>query len=203
MKCPSCGATISEGSRKCVFCGEAVAAGATSSAAAEQPTNVFERIRQSPQFQQASGVERLSQIAKPGLATLAIPVVFLIVFVTAALGMAGMAASMAPPIFVVVPVGLAVIGIMMGVAVIRGGIRIAKAPLVPRAAVVRAKRTSVSGDSNGASTSYYATFEFSDGSRSEFSLSSVLYSQIAERDGGVLFSRAETVAAFDRVTEAS
>lgn len=200
MKCPSCGASIPEGSRKCVYCGEAIAA-VTNGSSSEQPTNVFDRIRRSPQFQQASGVERLSQIAKPGLATLAIPVVFLIVFVTAALWMAGMAASMAPPIFVVVPVGLAIVGIMMGVSVIRGGIRIAKAPLVPRAAVVRAKRTSVSGDSNGATTSYYATFEFPDGSRSEFSLTSALYSQIAERDAGVLFSRAETVAAFDRVTE--
>ncbi len=201
MKCPNCGATIPEDSRKCVYCGETVSP-PPGAPVAEKPANIFDRIRQSPAFQQASGIERLSRIAKPGLWTLAIPVTFLVVFIVAALGMASMAASVAPPIFVIVPAGMALVGIMMAMAVVQGGIRVAKAPLVPRAAVVRGKRTSASGTSDSASTSYYATFEFPDGSRSEFSLSPMLYSQIAERDAGVLFTRAETVAAFDRVTAA-
>jgi hypothetical protein len=199
MKCSNCGATIPDGSRKCVYCGEPAAVTATA-AAVEQPANVFERIRQSPQFQQARSVERLAAIAKPGILMLAIPVVFLAVFVIAALAMAKTAANFAPPIFVIVPVGMAIIGIMMAVAVVQGGVKVAKAPLVPRAAVVRLKRSETSGSSDSTSTSYFATFEFPDGSREEFSLTSALYAQLAERDAGVLFTRANTAAAFDRVT---
>jgi hypothetical protein len=199
MKCRNCGATILDGSRKCAYCGETAPVEATAGAV-EHSANVFERIRQSPQFQQASGVERLAAIAKPGILMLAIPVVFLAVFVIAALGMAGMAASFAPPIFVIVPVGMAVIGIMMAMAVVQGGVKAAKAPLVPRAAVVRSKRSETSGGSESTSTSYFATFEFPDGSREEFSVTPALYSQLADGDAGVLFTRANMAAAFDRVT---
>ena len=194
MKCGNCGATIPEGSRKCAYCGETAPVKATAGAV-EQPANVFERIRQSPQFRQASGVERLAAIVM-----LAIPVVFLAVFVIAALGMAKMAASFAPPIFVIVPVGMAIIGIMMAAAVVQGGVKVAKAPLIPRAAVVRSKRSETSGGSESTGTSYFATFEFPDGSREEFSVTPALYSQLADRDAGVLFTRANTAAAFDRVT---
>ena len=199
MKCANCGATIPDGSRKCAYCGEAAPVEATRGAV-EQPANVFERIRQSPQFRQASSVERLAAIAKPGIFMLAIPVVFLAVFVIAALGMAGMAASFAPPIFVIVPVGMAIVGIMMAVAAVQGGMKVAKAPLIPRAAVVRSKRSETSGSSESTSTSYFATFEFPNGAREEFSVTPALYSQLADRDAGVLFTRANTTAAFDRVT---
>lgn len=53
------------------------------------------------------------------------------------------------------------------------------------------------------STSYYTTFEFADGSREEFSVPTALYSQFAENDAGVLFTRANMVAAFDRVADAT
>jgi hypothetical protein len=203
MKCSSCGATIPEGSRKCAFCGEPVpesaALAASSSTAGHQ--NVFETIRHSPQFLRANTVERLAAIAKPGLLGMAIPVVFLAVFVIAALGIGLSAASIAPPIFVIVPVGMAILGILMAVGVVQLGIKVSRAPLTPRAAVVKSKRTSVtSGSENmSASTSYFATFVFADGSREEFSVSTEMYSQLAENDAGVLFTRANTVAAFDRV----
>jgi hypothetical protein len=200
MKCASCGATIPEGSRKCTFCGEEIcetaAVAASSSAAGHQ--SVFDTIRQSPQFLRANTVERLAAIAKPGLLGMAIPLVFLAVFVIAALGIGLSATSMAPPIFVIVPIGMAIVGILMAVAVAQQGIKVMRAPLMPRAAVVKTKRTSVSRGENS-STSYYATFEFADGAREEFTVPTELYSQLAEGDGGVLFTRANTVAAFDRV----
>jgi Protein of unknown function (DUF2500)/zinc-ribbon domain len=205
MKCSSCGATIPDGSRKCVYCGESLpeksAAGGL--AAHPEPGNVFDRIRQSPQFLRANTVERLAAIAKPGLLGMAIPVVFLAVFVIAALGIGLSAASIAPPIFVIVPVGMAIVGILMAVGVVQLGIKVSRAPLTPRAAVVKSKRTSVtSGSANmSASTSYYATFEFADSSREEFEVPDSLFSQFAENDAGVLFTRANTVAAFDRVAE--
>jgi hypothetical protein len=68
--------------------------------------------------------------------------------------------------------------------------------------VVKTKRTNTSSGSDdmGASKSYFATFEFEDGSREEYSVASPLYAQLAEGDAGVVFTRANTVAAFDRVT---
>ena len=207
MKCSSCGATIPDGSRKCAFCGEPVpqtaALAASSSTAGHQ--NVFDTIRQSPQFLRANSFERLAAIAKPGLLMMAIPLVFLAVFVIAALGIGLSAASMAPPIFVIVPVGMAIVGILMAVGVVQQGIKVSRAPLKPRAAVVKSKRTSVtSGSENmSESTSYYTTFEFADGSREEFSVPTALYSQFAENDAGVLFTRANMVAAFDRVADAT
>jgi hypothetical protein len=96
---------------------------------------------------------------------------------------------------------MAILGILMAVGVVQLGIKLSRAPLTPRAAVVKSKRTSVtSGSENmSASTSYFATFVFADGSREEFSVSTEMYSQLAENDAGVLFTRANTVAAFDRV----
>ncbi len=158
MKCSSCGATIPDGSRKCVFCGESVpqtAAVAVNSGAVGGSGNVFDTIRQSPQFLRANTFERLAAIAKPGLLGMAIPVVFLAVFVIAALGIGLTAASMAPPVFVIVPIGMAIVGILMAVGVVQQGIKISRAPLMPRAAVVKAKRTSVSGGEDS-STSYHA-----------------------------------------------
>ena len=205
MKCSGCGATIPEGSRKCAFCGELVPTAVASFSGTAEPQSVFDTIRQSPQFLRANTVERLAAIAKPGLLLMAIPVVFLAVFVIAALGIGLSAASIAPPIFVIVPVGMAILGILMAVGVVQQGIKVSRAPLTPRAAVVKSKRTSVtSGSENmSASTSYFAAFEFADGSREEFSVPTALYSQLAENDAGVLFTRANAVAAFDRVAEAA
>jgi Protein of unknown function (DUF2500)/zinc-ribbon domain len=201
MKCSSCGATIPDGSQKCAYCGESKPMVA---APVEEPGNVFQRIRESPQFQRANGAERLAAIAKPGaMIGMVIGVVFLAVFVTAAFGIASMAVGQgAPKVFAIVPVGMGIVGILMAVAVVGGGIKLAKAPLVARAGVVKTKRANTSSGSvhMGSSTSYFATFEFEDGSREEFSVASSLYAQLAEGDAGVVFVRANTAAAFDRVT---
>jgi hypothetical protein len=164
---------------------------------------VFDTIRQSPQFLRANTVERLGAIAKPNPLMLAIPVVFFGVFLTIALGIASSAASMgAGATFVIAPIGMAIFGILILAVIVQQFLKVWRAPLMPRAAVVKAKRTSVSGGENS-STSYHATFEFADGSREEFSVPTELYSQLAEGDGGVLFTRANMVAAFDRVAEAA
>jgi uncharacterized protein DUF2500/zinc ribbon protein len=205
MKCSSCGATIPDGSRKCIYCGESVpqtAAAAANSSAAGGSGNVFDTIRQSPQFLRASTAERLAAIAKPNVFMVAIPIVFLGVFLTIAFGIASSAARMgAGTTFVIAPIGMAIFGILVVGAIVQRFVKVWRAPLTPRAAVVKAKRTSVSGGENP-STSYHATFEFGDGSREEFEAPAELYSQLAEEDGGVLFTRANTVAAFDRVATA-
>jgi hypothetical protein len=205
MKCSSCGATIPEGSRKCVFCGESVpqTAAVASSSAVGGSGNVFDTIRQSPQFLRASTAERLAAIAKPNLLMLAIPVVFLGVFLTIAFGIASNAARMgAGTTFVIAPIGMAIFGILVVATIVQRFFTLWRAPLMPRAAVVKAKRTSESGGEDS-STSYHATFEFGDGSREEFEAPAELYSRLVEGDGGVLFTRDNTVAAFDRVAEAN
>jgi hypothetical protein len=202
MKCSSCGATIPDGSRKCVYCGETLpetAAVAAASRPGGGAHSAFEAICESPQFLRASTAERLSAIAKPNLLMLAIPVVFFAVFLTIAFGIASSAARMgAGATFVIAPIGMAIFAILILAVIIQQSLKVWRAPLVPRAAVVKTKRTSVSGGENS-STNYYATFEFADGTREEFTVPTELYSQLAENDGGVLFTRANTIAAFDRV----
>ncbi|MBF2002309.1 MAG: DUF2500 family protein [Synechococcales cyanobacterium M58_A2018_015] len=51
---------------------------------------------------------------------------------------------------------------------------------------------------NGSSTYYYATFEFSDGSREEFGVSSKIYGMVAEEDFGTLHSQETYMWEFNR-----
>ena len=71
-------------------------------------------------------------------------------------------------------------------------------PPLSRPARVVAKRSSVSGSENSTSTSYFATFEFADGSRTEFELKGAEYGTLAEGDAGVLHNQGTWFRGFDR-----
>jgi hypothetical protein len=72
-------------------------------------------------------------------------------------------------------------------------------PRLSRNAYVVSKRHSVSGRSEGhTSTSYYVTFEFFDGSREEFNLNGKEYGLLAEADRGTLYSQGSRFQGFDR-----
>jgi Protein of unknown function (DUF2500) len=75
-----------------------------------------------------------------------------------------------------------------------------KQPIINREAKVVSKRQHVSGGggNSSTSTSYYITFEFADGSREEFSLSSREYGLIAEGDKGTLHSQGTWYKNFKR-----
>jgi Protein of unknown function (DUF2500) len=75
-----------------------------------------------------------------------------------------------------------------------------KQPVVSREAKVVTKRQDVWGGhgDTSASTSYYITFEFIDGSREEFSLSGREYGLIAEGDRGTLNSQGTWYKDFQR-----
>jgi hypothetical protein len=92
-------------------------------------------------------------------------------------------------------VGLFILAI---VSVVISFISNASSPRLAREARVIGKRLHVSGGTNGSSTSYYATFEFPDGSREEFRVSSQIYGMIAEGDMGTLQSQGTYVSNFNR-----
>lgn len=75
-----------------------------------------------------------------------------------------------------------------------------KQPIISRDAKVVSKRQHVSGGAGDTSTStiYYITFEFTDGSREEFALSSREYGLIAEGDTGTLNSQGTWYKEFKR-----
>jgi hypothetical protein len=93
------------------------------------------------------------------------------------------------------------IAIMVGIIIlliVSSFISIASSPRLAREARVIGKRLYVSGGTNGSSTSYYATFEFPDGSREEFNVGSQIYGMIAEGDMGTLQSQGTYVSNFNR-----
>lgn len=70
-------------------------------------------------------------------------------------------------------------------------------PVLEAYAKVVAKRTRVSG-MESSSTHYYATFEFTDGSRTEFSVQGQEYGMIAEGDRGTLRTQGTRYLGFSR-----
>lgn len=104
------------------------------------------------------------------------------------------------PFIIMAVVGLLIVGIfvLIIVSLITTFIRNASSPRLAREARVVGKRLYVSGGKNGSSTYYYATFEFSDGSREEFGVSSKIYGMAAEGDFGTLHSQGTYVWEFNR-----
>ncbi|WP_240050890.1 DUF2500 domain-containing protein [Metabacillus litoralis] len=75
-----------------------------------------------------------------------------------------------------------------------------QSPKLSVPAEIKTKRTSVrsGGQDHHSHTSYYVTFEFSSGDRSEFKVSGKEYGQLAEGDIGVLTFQGTRYGAFDR-----
>lgn len=105
------------------------------------------------------------------------------------------------PFIIIAIAGLLIAGIFILVIgfLITTFIRNASSPRLAREARVVGKRLYVSGGRNGSSTSYYATFEFSDGRREEFGVSSKIYGMLAEGDLGTLHSQGTYVWEFNRL----
>jgi Protein of unknown function (DUF2500) len=104
------------------------------------------------------------------------------------------------PFIIIAVAGLLVVGIfiLIVVSLVTTFIRNASSPRLAREVRVTGKRLSVSGGKNSSSTYYYATFEFPDGSREEFGVSSQIYGMIAEGDVGTLESQGTYVWNFHR-----
>jgi hypothetical protein len=77
-------------------------------------------------------------------------------------------------------------------------------PVLTETATVVTKRTAVNRNGRDfTSTSYYATFEFSSGSRTEFDLSANAYGMLAEGDTGQLTFQGTRYKGFERTGIAS
>lgn len=83
-----------------------------------------------------------------------------------------------------------------------------QSPKLTVAAFVAGKRTNTSSHHHGgehahssASTTYYVTFQFESGDRSEFSVSGSAYGMLAEGDTGRLTFQGTRYFGFDRVQE--
>ncbi len=73
------------------------------------------------------------------------------------------------------------------------------APVTTSPAIVTSRRTEVTGGGESrAVTHYFATFEFANGARQEFSLTGDQYAQLAERDRGLLISQGTWFHSFQR-----
>jgi hypothetical protein len=92
---------------------------------------------------------------------------------------------------------IAIFVVIFILVIVSNSISIASSPRLAREARVIGKRLYVSGGTNGSST-YYATFEFPDGSREEFRVSSQIYGMIAEGDMGTLESQGTYMSNFNR-----
>ena len=106
-----------------------------------------------------------------------------------------------PDGFTLVPVLMVVI---MLTAVIAAVIKLgshASAPLLRRIGHVADERVEVSGASKSGSarTSYYATLDFADGSRSEYRVSHGLAGKLARGDVGVAYTKGAWLLDFERL----
>jgi hypothetical protein len=83
------------------------------------------------------------------------------------------------------------------------GFAFRRAPILTSVAVVVDERTNVSTSGNGKSrsttTTYYATLQFRDGTRIEYSTSGALAGMVTVGDAGVAFTKADTLADFQRL----
>ena len=205
MKCSSCGADMAPGSPTCEYCGSSAMSPKAAPAA-----DLFEQIERSPQYEQRNSPERHAALPTYSGLAKAAPIAFFVVFIVAGLSMAAMAAIMAgevgspiPLLMGLVPLSFAVLGVFLIIQFSKKHHAFDQAAIVARAAVVVGKRTAVSGGSgdSSATTAYYLTAEFEEGARAEFqTMTPDLYGRVAERDAGVLFTRASLALDFDRVS---
>lgn len=202
LDCRHCGATLkSLGARFCEFCGTEIEREGTPRMPTrdEELQTRFELMRAHSNLRLL--MDSMPQMEAPsrnlGLLLMApIMLAFLIFFITQA------SAMRAPIIFFIVPVVM--LG-AVGIGVFKTMSRTARyrsAPLDRRPAIVVDERVKVSGGgkNSSATTSYYATLEFEDGLRREFSVGSRLAGSIAQGDAGVAFLKHDHLAAFERLS---
>lgn len=220
MRCETCGAQMPRGRSTCEYCGSS-----SDSAGAAQGahSDLFDQIRRSAAWaNRGSSRRQVSLPQMPPLAAVA-PFLFFAVFIAVsgfialmALAMSGAfgfaAARMGGPLggglalvpafMALVPAGFVVLGVVMFRKHRRMLNDFRNAPTESHPALIAAKRTQVSGggENSSASTSYFLTAQFENGSREEFALITPdLYSRLSEGDAGVLFTRGKFALDFDRV----
>jgi len=218
MECTSCGADVPPSGVQCEFCGSTVAPAKEAARA-----DIFARIKRSDAYAQRDSPQRLAELPKlPAFVKnmmYVVPVAFTVLSFIFMVGMWTVAGvfrfkgaalgdgfegeiSLVLLLMSVVPAAFVVFGLLFLRSIGRRFREFQQAPTLARPAVIVGKRTQVSGGSgdSSASTAYFLTAEFEDGSRKEFPVFNPgLYGRLAEDDAGVLFTRGPAALDMDRV----
>ncbi|NLS97702.1 MAG: DUF2500 domain-containing protein [Planctomycetaceae bacterium] len=212
------------GQTTCEYCGSICDRVVPRAVAARSVSgDVFNEIRRSAAWANRDSSRRQVSLPQmPPLAAVA-PFLFFAVFIAVSgfialmalamsgvFGFAGMrmggplggGIALVPALMALVPAGFVALGVVMFRKHRRTLNDFRNAPIESHPALIAAKRTQVSGggENSSASTSYFLTAQFEDGSRKEFALMTPdLYSRLSEGDAGVLFVRGRFALDFDRV----
>ena len=205
IPCTECGARPKGlDDRFCAFCGaELPRTAADPARPSAQRDARFELARRLPAFDRAMQREPDTTGVVAGGA---FSVIFLLFFAGVALSIGGFGCSMSshtglggPGIFAIVPVGMALFALFAAAKSGSQAARVATSPTERRLALVRDERTRVSGGgkNSSASTTYYVTLEYEDGSREEHRVGSRAAGRVSPGDVGVAFERAGILVDFE------
>lgn len=130
--------------------------------------------------------------------------VFAVVFFAAFIGVGlliftGMSRVGAPGVFLLVPLGFVVIGVLAGGGVLRRIGGFARAPLRREPALVVGERRDVARDDDSSSTSYFVTLEFPDGARRELQTHGPAAGAVSAGDLGVAYLKGDFLLDFQRL----
>ena len=205
MKCADCGADVPLGAGKCDYCGSAIEppVSAPPLQAARSLPEILERVKASAAYEKCGSTDRLaalpdcSPVSRVGpFVVLAVCLGFAVLMLFTQQGSGGLVVSRLGFLFCVAA------GALLFFRFRKKFHEFQREPIWARAAVLVGKRTEVRGGSGErrATTQYYVTAEFEDGTRQELSaVTPALYGRVAEGDAGVLFTRASVALDFDRV----
>jgi uncharacterized protein DUF2500 len=206
VKCPACGGKLPQPLPYiCPYCRAALAVSVTAAPQGTPPPHsiLSERFAAAERDPEVARLMIREVMGSAAYFQSGFTVVFGIVFVGIIVFMLGLFNSVdgLPGFVSVVPVIMLVIGVAVVVgAVMRLGSH-ASSPLLRRIGHIADERVEVSGGSNNGSarTSYYATLDFSDGSRSEYQVTRSLAGKLARGDLGLAYSKGGWLLDFERL----
>ena len=209
LPCTECGAMPkSLDDRFCAYCGAELPRTAADPVRPSAKRDArFEIAKRLPAY--AAAMEREPD-TREVVAGSAFSVVFMLFFAAVALFIGSTACSVTanspfggpgPQLFALVPFAMAAFGIAAAVKAGGRAKRVASSPTERRLALVRDERTKVSGggENSSASTSYFVTLEYENGSREEHRVSPRAAGRVAPGDVGVAYERAGILVDFEQL----
>ncbi len=202
QKCPNCGAAAARvDARYCEYCGRALPAPAAPPAPASPFGDVAARFRALDAHPDLPRLLAENPSAPELASERLMTIVSLLVFGAVGLFVSIGFFAVCPPLGLL-PVAMIVIGAYALLRHVAKTSAASRAPLERRAALVVDERTKITGggEHTSARTHYFATLQFTDGSRREFDVFDGLAGRITPGDVGVAYSKGEYLIEFGRVS---
>jgi hypothetical protein len=156
----------------------------------------FDNLKQHPDFVAAPSQPVLPADGGITIAAVAAPLLLSLFGCVFLLIVISLLATMGAPLIVwLLFLGGGLVFVFGGVRLSRGMIALRDAPIQRVIAVIVKERTDVSGGDSSTSTSYYATLQTEDGTRTEYKVSGALAGRIVLDDIGVAYVK-ETIVDF-------